>query len=59
MTIDAPHEATVGGHLTEQLGRVPDPGETVQLDGAALEVLDADDTRITALRSPPREAPST
>ena len=34
VTIDAPHEATVGGHLTEQLGRVPDPGETVHLDGA-------------------------
>jgi CBS domain containing-hemolysin-like protein len=54
VTIDAPHEATVGGHLSEQLGRVPDPGETVRLDGAALEVLEADDTRITALRYPPR-----
>ena len=53
-TIDAPHEATIGGHLTEALGRVPEPGEVVHLDGVALEVVEVDDTRITALRHPPR-----
>ena len=53
-TIDAPHEATIGGHLTEELGRVPEPGEVVHLDGIALEVVEVDDTRITALRQPPR-----
>jgi CBS domain containing-hemolysin-like protein len=49
--VDAPHEATVGGHLTEQLGRVPRPGETVMLEDAPLEVVDVDDTRITGLRA--------
>ena len=53
-TIDAPHEATIGGHLTDELGRVPEPGEIVDLDGVALEVIEIDDTRITALRHPPR-----
>jgi CBS domain containing-hemolysin-like protein len=49
--VDAPHEATVGGHLTEQLGRVPRPGETVMLEDAPLEVVDVDDARITGLRA--------
>jgi CBS domain containing-hemolysin-like protein len=55
VTIDAPHESTIGGHLIELLGRIPAPGDTVHLDGAALEVLEVDDTRIAALRYPPRE----
>ena len=28
-TIEASHEATIGGHLIELLGRVPEPGEVV------------------------------
>ena len=51
VTVDAPHEATVGGHLTELLGRVPEPGETVTLEGVPLEVVEVDDTRICALRA--------
>jgi putative hemolysin len=51
--IDAPHEATIGGHLIEQLGRVPEVGEVVRLGRSPLEVLEVDDTRIAALRSPP------
>jgi CBS domain containing-hemolysin-like protein len=53
--IEAPHESTIGGYVVELLGRVPAPGETVHIDGAALEVLEVDDTRVAALRSPPRE----
>jgi CBS domain containing-hemolysin-like protein len=52
--IDAPHESTIGGYVVDLLGRVPAPGETVHLDGAALEVLEVDDTRVAALRYPPR-----
>ncbi len=52
VTIDAPHEATIGGHIIEALGRVPDPGETVDLDGAVLEVIEVDDTRVATLRYP-------
>jgi CBS domain containing-hemolysin-like protein len=53
--IEAPHESTIGGYVVELLGRVPAPGETVHIDGAALEVLEVDDTRVAALRYPQRE----
>lgn len=50
LSLDAPHESTLNGHLIEQLGRVPRPGETVELDGARLEVLTGDDTQISQLK---------
>ncbi len=53
-TIEASHEATIGGHLIELLGRVPEPGEVVSLDGVALDVVEIDDTRVATLRYPPR-----
>jgi len=49
--IDAPHETTIGGHVAERLGRLPEPDEVVVIDGAQLRVLAVDDTRITALRA--------
>jgi len=56
LKLDAPHETTLNGHLIEHLGRVPHPGETVELDGTRLEVIGGDDTQIThlAVRSAPR-----
>jgi CBS domain containing-hemolysin-like protein len=48
--IDAPHEATISGHLLEELGRVPEPGEVVHLGPVALEVTAIDGTRIAELR---------
>ena len=51
--VEGPHEATVGGHLIDDLGRVPEPGEIVYLGGVQLQVVSVDDTRITALRTPP------
>jgi CBS domain containing-hemolysin-like protein len=56
--IEGPHEATIGGHVIERLGRVPEPGEIVDLGGVPLQVISVDDTRITALRSPPAIASS-
>jgi CBS domain containing-hemolysin-like protein len=50
LTIDAPHETTVNGHLIESLGRVPQAGETVELDGARLEVLAGDASQVSQLR---------
>jgi len=44
------HEATIGGHVVEELGRVPAPGETVIVEGRPVEVLGADETRVTELR---------
>ena len=47
---ESPHEATIGGHLIEVLGRVPEEGEVVHFGRAPLEVAEVDDTRIVALR---------
>lgn len=41
---------TVGGLLTEWLGRVPKPGEVVERDGVRLEVLASDDLRVEQVR---------
>jgi CBS domain containing-hemolysin-like protein len=60
LTLDESHETTVSGHLIEQLGRVPQAGETIDLDGAQLEVIAADHTQVTqlAIRPPPPPAQS-
>jgi CBS domain containing-hemolysin-like protein len=50
MQIHAPHEATIGGHVAERLGRVPEPDEVVVVDGAHLRILAVNDARITALQ---------
>ena len=57
LAIEAPHEATIGGHVVECLGRVPEPGERLELGGGQLEVVAVDDTRVTALRAPPSAPP--
>ena len=48
------HEATIGGHIVETLGRVPQIGETIQVDGYTIEVRGVDEARITQLRFEPR-----
>jgi CBS domain containing-hemolysin-like protein len=50
LDLDTAHEATIGGHMVEELGRVPSEGETVVLEGRPVEVLGADETRVTELR---------
>lgn len=52
LDLDEPHEATVGGHLLERLGRMPEPGEEVEIDGRRAEVSGIDGARVTALRFP-------
>ena len=49
MDVAAPHEATIGGYLAERLGRLPEPDEVVEIDGARLTVVAVDGTRIAAL----------
>lgn len=51
MDIDAPHEVTIGGHVAERLGRLPEPDEIVVVDAKQLRVLAVDETRITALQA--------
>jgi putative hemolysin len=41
---------TVGGYLLSRLGRVPSTGERFEIDGLAVEVLEAERRRITRVR---------
>jgi CBS domain containing-hemolysin-like protein len=52
LRLDEVHEATIGGHLVEELGRVPQPGEVVELHGAQFTVAGADETSVTHLEVP-------
>ena len=48
---------TVGGFLLSRLGRVPAPGERFEIDGLAVEVLEAERRRITRVRIARTEEP--
>jgi putative hemolysin len=41
---------TIGGLVTEWLGRVPQPGESVEREGLRIEVLSSDDRRVAQVR---------
>jgi CBS domain containing-hemolysin-like protein len=47
--LEAHHETTIGGYLSEELGRVPQAGEEVELHGRRFRVLGVDETRVTEL----------
>ena len=51
---------TIGGLVTEWLGRVPKPGESIERDGVRIEVLASDEMRVEQVRLSrlqPQEAP--
>jgi CBS domain containing-hemolysin-like protein len=41
---------TVGGLVTEWMGRVPQPGDTVERDGIRIEILAANELRVDQVR---------
>ena len=47
---------TVGGYLLTRLGRVPTVGETVEIDGLIVEVLEAERRRVRKIRVHRRDA---
>jgi CBS domain containing-hemolysin-like protein len=49
---------TVGGYLLAHVGRVPAVGETFEIDGLSVEVLEAERRRITRVRVRRTEQPS-
>jgi CBS domain containing-hemolysin-like protein len=53
--ISDPNEATIGGHVLELLGRLPVPGEVVELDGHRARVTRVEDARIVELVIEPAE----
>jgi CBS domain containing-hemolysin-like protein len=47
--LEGHHETTIGGYLSEELGRVPRPGEEVALHDRRFKVLGVEETRVTEL----------
>jgi CBS domain containing-hemolysin-like protein len=48
--IDTHHEATIGGHILETLGREPEPGEKVMLGDVEAEVTKVGDATVEEVR---------
>jgi putative hemolysin len=48
------HESTIGGYVLELLGRMPEVGKTVSLDGFVAEVVAVGEGRLERLRLSPR-----
>jgi putative hemolysin len=46
---------TIGGLVTEWLGRVPKPGEVIERDGIRVEVLSSDEMRVEQVRLSPKQ----
>lgn len=44
---------TVGGHVLSTLGRIPSPGETLDVDGVAVEVETMDGSAVTSILATP------
>ncbi len=53
VVLEDAHEATIGGHLVELIGRLPAVGEQIVVGGHRLEVCEVDDARIVQLRLEP------
>jgi CBS domain containing-hemolysin-like protein len=51
--LEGHHETTIGGYLSEELGRVPREGEDVELHGLRFAVSGVDGTLVTELRVAP------
>jgi CBS domain containing-hemolysin-like protein len=47
--LEGHHETTIGGYLSEELGRVPRPGEEIALHARRFKVLGVDGTLVTEL----------
>src|SRR6476620_8415843 len=54
---DGPYE-TVAGYVLAELGRLPEIGDTIEVEGRTLEVLELDGRRIARLRVSPAPRPA-
>jgi putative hemolysin len=54
---DEIESTTIGGLVTEWLGRVPKPGESVERDGIRVEILAGDEMRVAKVRLSKATAP--
>jgi CBS domain containing-hemolysin-like protein len=51
------HEDTIGGHVVELFGRLPEVGETIELNGYRVEVTELGTATIQMFKSVPRTEP--
>jgi CBS domain containing-hemolysin-like protein len=49
--LDEVHEATIGGYVVERLGRMPEVGEIIDVDGVRLEVTKVGEAQVEELRA--------
>ncbi|MGO1259118.1 MAG: transporter associated domain-containing protein, partial [Brachybacterium sp.] len=49
---------TVGGFVMAQLGRIPVAGDSVEVEGGLLEVVEVDERRVQTVRFSPAEEPA-
>ncbi len=50
LDLEDPSVSTIGGYLTSLLGRIPEPGESAEIEGFLAEVLKADDRIVREIR---------
>lgn len=50
VTLPVLEHRSLNGYLLEELGRVPEPGETVEREGITIEVVEATETQVTRAR---------
>ncbi|HEX4136795.1 MAG TPA: hemolysin family protein [Bryobacteraceae bacterium] len=55
---DEIESTTIGGLVTEWLGRVPKPGESIERDGIRVEILASDEMRVEQVRLSAQPEPS-
>jgi CBS domain containing-hemolysin-like protein len=51
LDLDEVHEATIGGYVVERLGRLPEVGELVDVDGVRLEITKVGEAQVEELRA--------
>ena len=56
--ITAEDVSTVSGLVTAELGRIPAQGETVEVEGLTIDVLEADETRVIRAKVAPQQEES-
>ncbi len=57
--ISTAHEDTIGGHVIELFGRLPEVGDTVEIDGYRVEVIELGEVNIQTLRIRPNRVGDT
>ena len=50
LDLENPSVSTVGGYLTSLLGKIPEPGETAEIEGFQAEVIRSDDRAVQEIR---------